>query len=151
MAGDDQRRGNHQLDRPGACRDQRPHRGHRRVDVGEVKPCAGRPRRLRDRLEHGLGDEAKRSLGADQQAAEDLDGRLGVEEGAQPVAGRVLDLELAPDALAELGVGADLVTDLDQPAGELGLGLGEPLLGVRGLGVDHGPGGRTNVIALTVR
>ena len=70
--------------------------------------------RQRHRLEDGLGDEGERALGADQQAAEDLQRLVGVEEGAEPVAGRVLDLELAADALAQLGVGADLVADRRQ-------------------------------------
>ena len=83
-------------------------------------------------LEHGLGDERERALRADEQPAEDLERRVGVEERAQPVAGRVLDLELAPDPLGQLLVGADLVADLQQPGGELGLGRGEALLGARG-------------------
>ena len=59
-------------------------------------------------------------------------GVVGVEERAQPVAGGVLDLELAPDPLDQLLVGADLVADLQQAGGQLGLGRGEALLGVRG-------------------
>ena len=50
----------------------------------------------RHRLEHGLGDERERPLGADHEPPEDLERRVGVEKRAQPVAGRVLDLELAP-------------------------------------------------------
>ena len=53
--------------------------------------------RQRHRLEDDLGDEGERALGADQQAAEDLQRLVGVEEGAEPVAGRVLDRELAAD------------------------------------------------------
>ena len=66
----------------------------------------------RHRLEDRLADERERALRADQQAREDLERLVGVEERAQPVAGRVLDLELARDALGQLAVGAQLVADL---------------------------------------
>ncbi len=78
---------------------------------------------------------------ADDEPAEDLERRLGVEQRAQPVAGDVLDLVLAPDALGELLVGEQLVAQLQQPLRELGLGGGEALLGVGRGGVDHGAGG----------
>ena len=131
VAGDDQRRRDHQLDRAGAGGDEVGDRRDRRVDAREVKPGDRCPLRLWHGLEHRLGDERERPLRADDQAAEDLQRRLGVEEGAEAVAGRVLDLELAPDPLAELGVGEDLVADLEQAGGELGLGAGEALLGAR--------------------
>ena len=71
-------------------------RRRRRVDAREVEP---RDRRVAAAagtvLEHGLGDERERALGADEQPAEDLERRVRVEERAEPVAGRVLDLELA--------------------------------------------------------
>ena len=92
----------------------------------------------RDRLEHRLGQERERPLRADDQAPEDLQRLLGVQEGAQAVAGRVLDLELAPDALAQLRVGEQLPADLQQTRGELGGGGGEGLGGALGSGVDHG-------------
>ena len=107
-------------------RARRPARSPRRRSAKWIQESVVRAR-LRDGLEHGLGDERERALGADEQAAEDLERRLGVEERAEAVAGRVLDLELAPDPLAELGVGADLVADLEQAGGELGLGGGEAL------------------------
>ena len=44
-----------------------------------------------------------------------------------------------PDPLAELGVGADLVADLGQSLGQLGLRLREPLRRVRRRRVDHRP------------
>ena len=78
-------------------------------------------RAVRHGVEHRLGDEAQRALRAHEQAAEDLHRLVGVEERAQPVAGRVLDLELAPDALRQLGVGADLVADRGETVGQLGL------------------------------
>ena len=127
VRGDDQRRRDHQLDRPGARGDELLHRLDRRVDAREVKPGDRRPRRLRHGLERRLGDERERALAADQQPAEDLERGLGVEEGAEPVAGGVLDRELATDPLGELVVGEDLVADLEQTGGELGLGLGEAL------------------------
>ena len=89
-----------------------------------------------------LGEEGERALGADDEAAEDLQRLVGVEEGAEPVAGRVLDLELAADARAQLLVGADLVADLGQPGGQLRLGLGEALVGAGGGGVDRRPRGQ---------
>ena len=121
--------------------DQVGDRGDRRVDVGEVDPGGGRHRRLRDGLEDRLGDVGERPLRADQEAAEDLQRLVGVEEGAEAVAGRVLDLELAADAGGELGVGADLVADLREPRGELRLGLRERGGGARRGGVDPGPRG----------
>ncbi len=138
---DDQRRRDHQLDRPRPGGDEVPDRLEGRVDVREVQPGEGRAARLGERLEHGLGDEPERALGADQQPAEDLERGLGVEEGAQPVAGRVLDRELAPDPLAELGVVDDLLADLREAGRELGLGVREAALGVGGGGVDHRAGG----------
>jgi len=53
-----------------------------------------------------------------------------VEERAQAVAGDVLDLVFAPDALRELVVGEQLLSQLQQPASELGLGGGEAGLGI---------------------
>ncbi len=68
-------------------------------------------------------------------------GRVGVEERAEAVARRVLDLELAPDACGELLVGQDLLADREQLGGELGLGLGKVLLGAGRRRIDRGPGG----------
>ena len=56
----------------------------------------------RDRLELGLGDERERPLRADDEPAEDLEGLIGIQERAQPVAGRVLDLELPSHPFGEL-------------------------------------------------
>ncbi len=98
--------------------------------------------RQRHRLEDRLGEEGERALGADQEAAEYLQRLLGVEEGAEPVAGRVLDRELAADALGELGVGADLLADRGEAGGQLGLRGGEALGGARRCGVDRRPGGQ---------
>ena len=95
--------------------------------LGKCSQATGRAGGCADGLEDRLGDERQRALRADQQAAEDLHRLVGVEERAEPVAGRVLDLELAPDPLRQLGVGADLVADLGQPGGQLGLGRGEAL------------------------
>ena len=49
----------------------------------------------RNGVEHRLGDERERPLRADHQPPEDLQRLVGVEERAQAVAHRVLDLELA--------------------------------------------------------
>ena len=140
LRGDHQGRGDHQLDGGGAGLDQGWNGLGGGLDAVEVKPGNGRLRRLRHGLEDRLGDEAERALRADQQPAEDLDGLVLVEEGAEPVAGRVLDPELAPDALAELRADADLVADLRQAPGQLRLRLGEALGRVGGGGVDHGAG-----------
>ena len=137
VAGDDQGGSDHQLDGARARLDQLRHEPDRGRDVGEVQPRTRRQLGDRNGLERGLGDERQRPLRADQQAAEDLQRGSGVEEGAEAVAGRVLDLELAADAIGELAVGADLVADLVQPRGELGLGRGEALLGAVGGGVDR--------------
>ena len=95
---------------------------------------------MRDGFEDGLGDERERALRSDDEAAEDLERGLGVEECAEPVAHRVLDPELAPDPLRQVGVGEDLVADLEQAPAELRLGRREALLGVGGLRVDDGAG-----------
>src|SRR5256714_1542164 len=94
------------------------------VDPREVQPRHGRPRRDRHGLEHGFGDEGERALRADEQPPEDLQRLVGVEEGAQPVAGGVLDLELATDPLGEGLVGADLVADLLEAPHQVGLAAG---------------------------
>ncbi len=140
VGGDNQRRGDHQLDRGGAARDQVADRGDRRVDAGEVDPGGGRVGGPRHGLEDRLGDEAERPLRTDEEAAEDLQRLIGVEEGAEPVAGRVLDRELAPDALAQLGVGADLVADRGQARRQLRLLRGEALGRAGGGGVDRRSG-----------
>ena len=98
-------------------------------------------------VEHGLRDEAERALRAHQQAAEDLHRLVGVEERAQAVAGGVLDLELRPDPLGELLVGADLVADGRQPLGQLGLLAREALGGVGRGGVDPGAARRSRTPA----
>ena len=113
-----------------------------RVDVGEVDPGGGGQRRLRDGVEDDLGDVGERPLRADQEAAEDLQRLVGVEEGAEAVAGRVLDLELAADAGGELGVGADLVADRREARGELRLGRLERGGGAGRGGVDPRPRGQ---------
>ncbi len=134
--GSDQCRGHHQLARARACCDEARHRVRGSVDRREVEPGDRGLARQRARLEHDLGDEGEGALRADHEAAEDLERGLGVEERAQPVAGGVLDLELAPHALGELGVGEQLGADVEQALGELGLGRGELLLGVGRRRVD---------------
>ena len=89
-------------------------------------------------LEHRLGDEGKRSLRADHEPAEHLQRRVGVEQRAQPITGRVLDLELAADPSGEGLVGAELVAERLEAGGELGRRGGEGGLGVGRGGVDHG-------------
>ncbi len=142
VGGDDQRRGDHQLDRSCAALDQLADRRDRGVDAGEVDPGSGGTGRQRHGLEDSLGDEGQRALRADHEAAEDLQRLIGVEEGAEPVAGRVLDRELAPDALAQLGVGTDLLADRGQACGQLRLSRGEALSGAGGSRVDRRPGGQ---------
>ena len=139
--GGDQRRGDHQLDRGGAAATRSPTGATARVDAGEVDPGGRRQRRLRDRLEDDLGDVGERPLRADQEAAEDLQRLVGVEEGAEAVPGRVLDLELAADPGGQLGVGADLVADRREARGELRLGRLELGGGARRGGVDPRPRG----------
>ena len=140
--GGDQRGRDHQLDRGGAAGDQVVDRGDRGVDVGEVDPGGGGDGGLRDRLEDDLGDVGERPLRADQQATEDLQRLIGIEEGAEAIAGGVLDLELAPDACREVGVGADLVADRREARGELRLGRLELGGGARRGGVDPRPRGQ---------
>ena len=97
-----------------------------------------------------LGDERQRPLRSDQQPPEDLHRGVGVEERAQPIAGGVLDLELASDPCRELVVGEDLGADVEQAAGELGLGGGE-LSSASGSAVSMSvPEGSTKRSALTV-
>ncbi len=103
------------------------------VDVLEEAParasCGGRSG---TRLEHRLGDERERALGADQQPPEDLQRLVGVEERAQPVAGRVLDLELARDALAQLARRrAARRGSRSRPAASSGAAAAKRSLGVR--------------------
>ena len=69
-------------------------------------------------------------------------GSLGVEEGAEPVAGRVLDRELGRIRSLSCRVGADLVADRRQPGGQLGLLGREALGGVRRGRVDRRPRGQ---------
>ena len=137
LRGHHQGRSDHQLDRGRPGFDQRRHRLRRRLDAVEVEPGDRGPRRQRNGLEDRLGDEAERALGADQEAPEDLQRLVLVQEGTEPVAGRVLDPELAPDPLAQLLVGADLVAHLGKSVRQLGLGLREALRGVGGGRVDH--------------
>ena len=94
------REDHHQLRRACARLHQRLHARDRLVDAGEEHERGRRVPAERHRVEHGLGHERKGSLRADDQPAEDLQRRVGLEERDQPVAHRVLDLELPPDALA---------------------------------------------------
>ena len=81
-------------------------------------------------------------LRADDEAPEDLDGLVRVEERAQAVSRRVLDLELLADPLRQFLVGADLVAELGETGGELGL-LGLEAGGASGAAVSiSGAGGR---------
>ncbi len=141
VSGGDERRGHHQLHGPSARGHERVHGRHRRVDAREMEPRDRGLPWLGHGVEHRLGDEGERALGPHQQAAEDLQRRVGVEEGAEPVAGGVLDLELPPHAIGQLAVLPQLVAQLDQAARQLGLPAGELLLGTRSRGVDHGARG----------
>ena len=137
----DQRDVHHQLDRRRPSLDKRGH-GLRRLVDGREEDQRGRGVvTVRDGVEHGLGHEAQRAFAPDQQPREDLDRLVRVEERAQPVAGRVLDRELAPDPCGELLVGADLVADRRETLGKLGLFGCKPLRGVRRRRVDHGSRG----------
>ena len=150
VAGHDQRRRHHQLDRSCPRRHEIGDRRERRLEALEVEPGDRGARGHRHGLEHGLGDEGERALRSNQQAAEDLHGLVRVEERAQAVAGRVLDAELRADSLAQLGVGADLVADLRQACGQLGLGGGEALGRVGAALSITVPDGSTKVSARTV-
>ena len=86
-----------------------------------MKPGRGRVGGHRERLEGRVADQRERPLRADDEAAEDLDGLVRVEERAQAVSRRVLDLELMADPLRQFLVGADLVAELGETGGELGL------------------------------
>ena len=142
VGGRDQRRRDHQLGGGRARRDQLADGVGGGVEVLEADQGQRRVAPERHGVEHRLGHEGQRPLGADDQAPEDLQRRVGVQERAQPIAGGVLDLELAGHALRQLGVGAELVADLRQARGQLRRGGGEPLLGVGRGGVDHGAVGQ---------
>ena len=67
-------------------------------------------------------------------------GVVGVEEGAEPVAGRVLDLELAPDPLARAPRRrGSRRGSRASPAASSGSAAAKRSLGVRRGGVDHRP------------
>ena len=145
-----ERRSDHQLDRARAGLHQRRHRLGGGFDSVEVQPGDRRTSWLHDRLEDCLGDEAERSLRSNQEALEDLDRFVGVQERAEPVAGGVLDPELLADPLGELLVAADLVSDLGEAVCQIRLGLCEPLGCVRrGLSITV-PDGSTKVRERTV-
>ena len=135
-SGGDQGRRDHQLDRRGTGIDQGLDRFGGGRDVGEVEPGQCRHLRQRHGAEGDRGDEGERALGADDQAAEDLHRRVGVEERAEPVADRVLDLELEADALDQILVVEDLLAEFHQTAGEQRLGGREFLLAAFLGGVD---------------
>jgi hypothetical protein len=122
--------------------DQARHRIGRLADPREVDPGRGRARAERHRLEHHLGDERQRSLGAHDEAAKDLQWGPCIEERAEAVSGRVLDLELPTNALGELRLAPDLVADLGEARGELGLIPREAVLRPGLRGVDRGPRGQ---------
>ncbi len=92
---DHQRGRDHQLDRARAQLDQVGHGRAGLGDAGEVEPRGRGVGGHRQRLEGRVADQRERSLRADDEAAEDLDGLVGVEERAEAVAGGVLDLVLA--------------------------------------------------------
>ncbi len=114
--GGDQGRRDHQLDRGRAAVDQLADRRDRLVDAGKwiqavvVRAGTGTVSKTASAMKASVPSEPtsrRRKISS---------GSIGVEEGAEPVAGRVLDRELAPDPLAELVVGADLVADRLEPA-----------------------------------
>ena len=88
-----------------------------------------------------LADEGEGALRADQEPAEDLQRRVGVEQGHQSVPGRVLDLELAPHPLGQVGIGQELGPQLQEALGERRLSGGEPAVRAAGRSVDHGARG----------
>ena len=81
VSGGDQRRGDHQLGRARAERDQVADRVRRGLEIGEEHERDRRVRAERDRLEHRLGDERERALGPDHQPPEDLQ-RLSASRNA---------------------------------------------------------------------
>ena len=142
VAGSDQRRGHHQLGGGGARGDELADGARGGVEILEADEGQRGVAPQRHRVEHRLGHEGQRALGADDQPPEDLQRRVGVQERAQAISGGVLDLELAGDPLSQLGVGTDAVADARQAGGQLRRGGGELLLGAGVCGVDHGAVGQ---------
>ncbi len=79
------------------------------------------------RVQHDVGDEAERALGAHEQVREDGQRIVEVDEGVDPIAGHALDRELLLDQRHEVSVGARLVAQRRQALGEVGALAGEAL------------------------
>ena len=139
---DPQRGGVHQLQRGGAGGHQPGQGVVRRVQVVEHHQRGRDVTAHRDGGEGGGGDEGQCPLAADQQVGEDL-GRGGVvDQCVDAIAHGVLHRELLGD-LGHRGRVRDHAFAQCQQAGvELGLQCPEPLVGVRGAGVDHGARGQ---------
>ena len=136
LRGRGQRGGEHELHRFGAAGDQAGDQRGRFADRRQHDPADRRVGRRRNGVDDGLGHERERSLGSDDEPAEDPQRGIGVQQGRQRVAVGVADGELVADSLRELLIGQQLFAQLHQPVGQVRLGGGEFLLGALGGGVD---------------
>ncbi len=135
---DPQGRGIHQLDGRGAGVDEGGEGAGGPGEVVEDEQPGHRVTQEGDGAHDDGGDECERALAADGKVGEDVDGSGVVEEAVEPVAHRVLHRELLLDRADGLGVAADPVAQAGQAGVQLRLEGAQPLVGIRGAGVDDG-------------
>src|SRR6516165_6470911 len=133
-----QRRAIDQFDYSRAMVDKRLHRRAGRAHIGKDHERGQPVLIIWDGLEHSLGNERQRALGADHQAAENFKRSSAIEKRLHVIASGILDAELFAQSRHELRVCLNLTLDLHQAGGERRLGGRELLLGILAAAVYEG-------------
>src|SRR5712664_317573 len=142
LAGGGERGGDHQLDRGGSETDEARDKADRFIDGRDRYPSDAGHARSRNSVDHGLGDEPKRSLRSHEKTTKDFEWRLAVEQSAEPVAVGVPYRILSSHAVGQLPIGKQLSAKFQQPDRKIRLGSFECRLRVGSRGVDYRAGWR---------
>src|SRR5712664_4978470 len=142
LAGGGESGGDHQLDRGGSETDEAGDKADRFVDGWDRYPGDAGHAGSRNGVDHGLGDERKRSLGSHEKTTKDFEWRLAVEQSAEPVAMGVPYRILSSHAVGQLPIGEQLSAELQQPDRKIRFGSFECRLRVGSRSVDDGAGWR---------
>src|SRR3984885_8741302 len=97
--------GDHQLDGGGSETDEAGDKADRFVDGWDRYPGDAGHAGNRNGVDHGLGDERKRSLGSHEKTTKNFEWRLAVEQRAEPVAVGVPYRIFSSHALGQLRLG----------------------------------------------
>jgi len=98
-------------------------------------------------VDHGLGDEPKRSLRIHEKTTKDFEWRLAVEQSAEPVAVGVPYRILSSHAVGQLPIGEQLSAELQRPIARSGSARSNAASASGAEVSMTAPDGVTNVIA----